>query len=90
MAIVIACEEMLAINPPSAELLERLAFRHGILLAQPAPHDEQICRQALREPEGVDRILLHRLRLDRWDIRLLARWFLAFALVFSFGLLFFG
>ena len=81
---------MHAIDPSRAELLERLALRHSVLLTQPAPHDEQFCGQALREPESVDRVLLHRLRFDGWNIRLLARWVLAFALVFSLGLLFLG
>jgi hypothetical protein len=81
---------MYAIDPPRAELLERLAFRQSVFFAQPAPHDQQFCGQALRESESVDRVLLHRLRFYGWDIRLLARWLLAFSLVFALGLLFLG
>ena len=92
MVIVVAQVEVYAIYPARTQLLERLALRHRVLLTQPAPHDEQFRRQKLREPESVDRILLHRLRLDGLDICLLARWLLilAFLLVFSLGLLFLG
>ncbi len=38
--VAIAYKEMYTLDPSSAELLERLALRHGILLAQPAPHDK--------------------------------------------------
>ena len=79
-----------AVDPSCAQLLERLALRHIVLLTQPTPHDEQRCWQALREPESVNRVLLYCLRLHGWDIRLLARWLLVLALLLSLGLLFLG